>query len=211
MFRSDLPHQPNWKRTIALRLDRQTAERIWVTTCDKYLEIASAEKHPAAAKIHLDVILPSIAFHLSAREIGLPSDASLSIVKSVAMRNAKPKAGFMKVLKYLPGAFWLFRIISPRVLKRDFAKAGFEVEWIENNSTSIAFDINKCLYVDLFGKYDCLDIAPIFCGIDDYWYEPLAPTINWKRAGTLAKGACCCDFRFSNGSSTFDPPSKPKN
>lgn len=190
------PHQATWKSAIASRFDPKTAKQLWLATRAKYVELSHIEKHPTAAEEHLAAIVPSIALHLSARDIGLPTDLSLDIIHNVAMQNAKAKARFMKVLKHVPGAFRLFRFFSPRILKRDYAKAGFEVEWIEESQNRIAFNIKKCLYVDLFRKYDCVEIGPIYCRIDDYWYEPLAPTIHWTRTGTLASGASCCDFRF---------------
>ena len=193
---SKLPNRRRWKKAIFSQLDRDVSERLLKAMRAKYFEISSVEQHPAAAKEHLKEILPSVALHLSAREIGVPIDVSLEIIKLVAMENAKVKARYLKAIKYLPGSFRLFRIFSPRILKRDFEKAGFKVEWVENSQNRIAFNINKCLYVDLFRKYDCIETCQIYCSIDDFWYEPLAPVISWKRTGTLARGAKCCDFRF---------------
>lgn len=192
------PDAARWRAAICATANSLLAANVWEDSQRNFATLASAELplHPLAAKVHLRQILPSIAVALAAREHRLPAEDARAVIRDVAFKNAMWKSIFLRVLKYLPGAFLLFRLVTPRVLHADYLSAGFKVSWIENSSRSLAFDVTRCLYVDLFEKYDVRDIAPIFCEIDDLWYAPLAPRIGWCRTGTIAEGADRCDFKF---------------
>lgn len=91
----------------------------------------------------------------------MPKEVSPDIIGAVAMKSAKTKVIFTKIVKHLPGVFRFFWVFSPRILKRDFAEARFEVEWVEDSQNRVAFNIKKCHSVNLFRKYRCLEIGPL--------------------------------------------------
>ena len=42
----------------------------------------------------------------------------------------------------------------------------------------------------------CPELCPLYCENDDIAFAGLAPKITFRRTGTLASGAPCCDFHF---------------
>ena len=42
----------------------------------------------------------------------------------------------------------------------------------------------------------CPELCPLYCENDDIAFAGLAPKITFRRTGTLASGALCCDFHF---------------
>jgi len=148
------PNSTRWRAAIFATVKPSLAKKVWEDS-QQYFETLVCNEltlHSTAAKVHLRSILPSIAVALTAQKHRLPQEDTHTIIRKVALRNAKLKTILLRVLKYLPGAFQLFRLVAPRVVQEDYSSAGFRVNWIETGNRCLAFDVTRCLYVDLFEK-----------------------------------------------------------
>ena len=115
---------------------------------------------------------------------------------------------FMRTVALEAGAK-LQKIVKPRFMRRIFMKgfgvvgskmfgetAGFEQKLYENKSTHLRMDILACPYLRHCIAADARELAPLFCANDEYAYGNL-PGIEFKRAGTLARGNDRCDFELT--------------
>ena len=141
------------------------------------------------------------ALRTDGADVGL----GITVLTPVARRLATGRRRRLALLKKLPGAYALFRLATPLALWAGYSRAGFELRWRERGRHAVAFDVTRCLYVDIFRRYGALELVPVFCAVDDYWYEQLRPVIGWHRTTTLATGGRCCDFRYENPHCTGVP------
>jgi len=152
------PYKSRWRTAIFATVKSSLATNVWEDSQRHFETLATNEwpLHSKSAHVHLRSILPSIAFALAAQEHYLSQEDAYSIIRKVALRNAKLKTILLSSLKHLPGAFQLFRLVAPRVLQEDYSSAGFRINWVENGRHRLAFDVTRCLYVDLFKKSNSL-------------------------------------------------------
>jgi len=72
---------------------------------------------------------------------------------------------------------------------------GFETKVVKGNKNEMGFDTTKCIFTTILGELNRIDLACMFCGLDEYMYSNL-PGITFIRKGTCSRGDKCCDFRF---------------
>ncbi|MDF2678443.1 MAG: L-2-amino-thiazoline-4-carboxylic acid hydrolase [Bacillota bacterium] len=97
-------------------------------------------------------------------------------------------------LEFIPGYFYMFRsIMIGTVNKSD----NWVTEVIKNDSTSVEYNITKCLWYDACVENDCLELCKIFCDVDHVIYDSMKK-VKFIRTGTLGTGSKCCDFCFLN-------------
>lgn len=98
------------------------------------------------------------------------------------------------VLEFIPGYFYMFRkIMAGAVNKSD----NWATEVIKNDSTSVEYNITKCLWYDACVENDCPELCKIFCDVDHVIYDSMKK-VKFIRKGTLGTGSKCCDFCFFN-------------
>jgi hypothetical protein len=98
------------------------------------------------------------------------------------------------MFEFIPGYFYMFRtIMSGTVNKSD----NWVTEVIKNDSTSIEYNISKCLWYDTCIENDCPELCKIFCDADYVIYGSMKK-VKFIRTGTLGTGNKCCDFCFLN-------------
>lgn len=86
------------------------------------------------------------------------------------------------------------RLLIPRMMCSANGK-GFETRIVKGNKNEMGFDTTKCIFTTILTELKRLDLACMYCGIDEYMYSNL-PGITFKRSGTCSRGDLCCDFRF---------------
>ena len=58
------------------------------------------------------------------------------------------------------------------------------------------FDVSRCHFVELLQAVGESDLAPLFCEVDEHFFDGRQRPVVLRRSGTLARGADHCDFRF---------------
>ncbi|MHA2362601.1 MAG: L-2-amino-thiazoline-4-carboxylic acid hydrolase [Candidatus Hodarchaeales archaeon] len=74
----------------------------------------------------------------------------------------------------------------------------FELIEVIENKTEIGFDLNKCIYFDIFQKNKRPELGPILCEFDFILARTLSKWIVFERTETIASGGICCNFRLKN-------------
>ena len=149
-------------------------------------------------QVHLEgQILPGIAVYEMLQTV-LPKEQALQCVHDyVEQRAWKIRHIFVRLLR-LPG---LYRRVPPifekSVHKMFGASAGFTFVFHPAPAGSIRFDMTRCPYHTLCGKYGCPELCHCFCDSDDITYDNLHPKLLWHRTKTLGRGDDCCDFGLS--------------
>ncbi len=80
----------------------------------------------------------------------------------------------------------------------------WDSEVTEYNSKRFKFNIHRCLYNDLCIKYDCKELAPMFCAGDYHVFGDMK-RLKFYRSQTLGEGGEMCDFNFENNPKDVKP------
>ncbi len=80
-----------------------------------------------------------------------------------------------------------------------FSQGGaLELEFIEESATTIAFNVTRCKYAEMYRKHGLSDFGFLLsCGRDFALLEGFNPNLRLKRTQTIMEGADHCDFCFS--------------
>ncbi len=72
----------------------------------------------------------------------------------------------------------------------------FQCKTVIDNSEEFGFDLNHCVYFDIFKENNCEDIAPLLCDYDTIISENISPWVTFDRKETIAEGFERCTFRY---------------
>ncbi|MHA2060382.1 MAG: L-2-amino-thiazoline-4-carboxylic acid hydrolase [Candidatus Ranarchaeia archaeon] len=81
---------------------------------------------------------------------------------------------------------------NARLYDNDF----FQMKTVEESPDRFGFDINRCLYVEIFQQNNRLDLAPILCAYDYLLSDNIADWVQFDRQETIANGDLRCTFRY---------------
>ncbi|MHA1904043.1 MAG: L-2-amino-thiazoline-4-carboxylic acid hydrolase [Candidatus Thorarchaeota archaeon] len=73
----------------------------------------------------------------------------------------------------------------------------FQLKIVEDDSTQFGFDINKCIYFDIFRENGRAELAPILCEYDFILSANVDDWVRFERDETIADGYPQCKFRYS--------------
>lgn len=93
--------------------------------------------------------------------------------------------------------FWgLIKKIVPLGFKMS-SGYGWKYTWYKKNpnKNEFKFECNKCIYQQIFKKYNLVQFGPKFCKNDIIVYGELSKT-DFIRTGTICRGDDKCDFKF---------------
>ena len=102
----------------------------------------------------------------------------------------------MASLARLPFAYTWYRLGVKKHMAKHFPPEGWETQWVRCDGKEIHFNLHTCLYQTVTQALGCPELCPLYCENDDIAFAGLAPKITFRRTGTLASGAPCCDFHF---------------
>ena len=140
-------------------------------------------------------ILPRISLYKALQEIFGEQKIAYDTVQKYMFAMVGPKLNQQySMLEFIPGYFYIFRkIMAGTVNKSD----NWVTEVVKNDSTSVEYNITKCLWYDACVENDCPELCKIFCDVDHVIYASMKK-VKFIRTGTLAAGDKACDFRFLN-------------
>ena len=72
----------------------------------------------------------------------------------------------------------------------------FRLKEISSTKEEFVFDINRCIYQEVFKKFGREDIGPIMCEYDSIIADNVSEWVRFEREETIASGCDKCTFRF---------------
>ncbi len=187
-----------WEHALAERFGVHKAALTAAKVQARYADLFDGRPHFAnyALRMHLEShILPGIALYQVLREEVKDSAEALAIVDQCfsAHVQASSMARQTRLVDRLPGGFALLRLANRLVLRTEFPKQGWQIEWVEDSPKRIAYNITGCFYLTVLESYGVPELTAHFCALDDQLYGSLK-TIAWERTETLGRGDLRCNF-----------------
>ncbi len=145
--------------------------------------------------VHLQQILPCIAFYEALLEKTNDKDEALKLYKEWGFDSLKRFANFIKKLMKI-GLYKKMPIIFDKAIDKLFGtEAGFKS--VKHPELPVfSRDIIICPYFETCKKYGYPELTQFFCKSDDITYGNMHPKLVWKRTKTIGRGDDCCDFRL---------------
>ena len=149
---------------------------------------------PKGVRMHTDRrIFPSAAIYLTVKRVFGQREA-YSIIENAAAQGCKGIAKKLASLMRIPGMRGLFISMWDPLTRRIFGEnSGFQNVFYPKEKGAYRMDIIACPYCRYFTELGCPELTKIFCANDDRVYGNL-PGLEFKRTGTLGRGADRCDF-----------------
>jgi hypothetical protein len=152
-----------------------------------------------ALQRHLDEnILPGLALYQVLRDDGYAEDKALEIAGGAFEAWGDRQRRTMAMMGKLPFYYGAIRLLVRPMMSRAFPCQGWDIAWREVSAQVVAFDIQRCFYLDTLRAYGVEELTSIYCDLDDLIYEGVSPHVAWERTRTLGRGDDVCDFRFRN-------------
>lgn len=165
---------------------------VYLRTAALLAENANASK---ALQMHLNQLLPTIAFYEAAKHITGSTQAALDFMEEWAFAEMKKLIPAMQFLMKL-GLYRLMPTFCGWALDRMFGRsAGFDYRLVPD-APKFSVDMTRCPYVETCVKYGVPEVTQFACRADDVTYGNLHPRLVWVRTQTLGMNGECCDFRL---------------
>lgn len=74
--------------------------------------------------------------------------------------------------------------------------SSFEPVFIQNDDGVLKFQLNKCIYFEVFKVHNELALAPILCNYDEIFAEAVDEWILFTRPKMIAEGDNYCEFKY---------------
>lgn len=149
---------------------------------------------PKGVHMHTDKrIFPSAAIYLTVKGVFGQREA-YSIIENAAAQGCKGIAKKLAFLMRIPGMRGLFISMWDPLTRRIFGtNSGFQNVFYPKEKGAYRMDIIACPYCRYFTELGCPELTKIFCENDERVYGNL-PGLEFRRTGTLGRGADRCDF-----------------
>lgn len=194
-----VPNLDIWKEKMQSRYDEAAFERIVQTVRLEYQNLYTDHRHinQRATRWHLsNRILPALALYRSLLGEHQEKDLALSETKALiwACEEQRYKS-YIRLLHMFPGLLVLRGVMTLQ-MRLYFPSSTWQITWLENNQRRIAFNIRRCIYLDILRDHGTPELTAVFCKMDEYLANTFPAHIGFMRTKTLASGADCCDFCY---------------
>ncbi len=141
-------------------------------------------------------ILPGIALYDTFLNSGSSQAEALTKFALFNQIYFRKMASAYRLLGKLPMFYSLLRVLTKKSMSVTYPCAGWTTKWLENSSSTIAFDVSCCFFQNVLRSYKREELLKYFCLIDDEVYGNMSNRVKWARTKTLGRGDLICDFRF---------------
>lgn len=160
-------------------------------------------RNSEAIRWHMDKnMLPVISIYQAFKLLmDTPSNALkyTDEVMQITRLNTQKKN---QLIGKFPFGYSLFKMFCKTVVKKQYPKQGWDIQWIQTDRKETCFHMKSCIYVETTQKYGCPELCPLFCKNDNVVLAGYKPAIVFERNRTIANGDNYCDFHFKNGKCT---------
>lgn len=94
-------------------------------------------------------------------------------------------------MEVVPGFFYIYRAVFLKIMRTTTLQESTQVK----GKGYYDITITKCLWHEACVRFECPELCPLFCDVDDVTYGGLRK-IGFSRSQTLGYGGDCCDFHF---------------
>ena len=94
-------------------------------------------------------------------------------------------------MEVVPGFFYIYRAVFLKIMRTTALQESTQVK----GEGYYDITITKCLWHDACVRFECRELCPLFCDVDDVTYGGLRK-IGFSRTKTLGYDGDCCDFHF---------------
>ncbi|MDX9863606.1 MAG: L-2-amino-thiazoline-4-carboxylic acid hydrolase [Anaerolineaceae bacterium] len=151
------------------------------------------------SQLHVDqLVVPALAlYQILLEKIGDRTQAVTEVQEVLFCGPVGKVARVAGLLKIVPGSHSVLRRVVRLANRIAFSGAGFDIRYTADDDQAVAFDIHRCLYLDVLTGYGAPELTPVFCYFDDYIAKFFPDEITWKRQSTLGRGGPYCDFCYA--------------
>lgn len=156
------------------------------------------KQEPKAVKAHtFKKIYPTIATYQAMLNLRIPKDQCIAFFDHYLSKQAIPQARMIQIALKIPFLYKCMPAIFKWMTVNNFGEAaGFHAKFYDTPKTTCKFDMTKCLFYETCKRYECIELVPCFCHVDDVTNGHMHPYIHWHRLGTIGEGYEVCDFQI---------------
>lgn len=141
-------------------------------------------------------ILPTAALYRVLQQQGMDKAAAKALLEDYVFDETEKATASLKTLGKLPFFFSLFRSVLKKRLPAIYPDEGWRKTWVADSADEVAFNMDSCLYLEIFTQLGVPELCDIFCRVDEISYGDISRRLSFERTETLAKRNPRCDFRF---------------
>ena len=158
----------------------------------------NAEEPKAVKRLTHTDLYPTLALYQSVLAEGKLSRAEAArFLYDARAEAAEPDAESLRKAMRIPGAYHLMPAAFRLMTHLKFGpKAGFRFHFYPVGFSRVKFDMLRCPYCEICGRYGCPELVVAFCHTDDVTNERMHPRLHWHRTQTLGGGGEKCDFQL---------------
>lgn len=197
-----MPFRNAWRKTLAKEKGSALANCLIKKAQANYAALYSSRKtlSTRTLQIHLErFLLPALGMYQALRAEGDGREAALETVEDLFSMELKPLKKGIELVGRTPFLFRAVRASIRFAMKLIFPPKGWEAEWLEVSSKTVAFNIHGCVYFETLNAYGAPELTTVFCALDNFVFDDVSPFIDWERTQTIGRGGAYCDFRFYPG------------
>ena len=114
---------------------------------------------------------------------------------ALELTRASVRAGALPFLERMipPLSLEHFAREGPALARRFFNAEG-EARLVD--SRTLAFDVQRCRFVELLAAAGAAELSPLMCEVDGEFFDGHRRPVTLRRRHTIAGGDAVCDFRF---------------
>lgn len=142
-------------------------------------------------------ILPRIALYKVLGEYAGDEERTNIMRKYMLDVVASKKHASTARMEVVPGFFYIYRAVFLKIMRTTALQESTQVK----GRGYYDITITKCLWHDACVRFECPELCPLFCDVDDVTYGGLRK-LGFSRSKTLGYGGDCCDFHFYQKEST---------
>ena len=158
--------------------------------CNEYANL------PKKERVHTEqMIFPRAALYMQMTK-HIAKERAIDLLMKAIRIGVEPD---IKRLRWLTKPVFmrsLFLKAFYKILSISFnEEAGFQTKFQEASNKRLRVDVLQCPYYKYCSLLDCKELTATFCYSDDCIYSNLTG-IDYRRNGTIGRGANRCDFDF---------------
>lgn len=189
----------NIRKELVRRYGEEETAKVWADAGRRLEELCARYAHlPEKVKAHTEGQMFRMAAVYFAIKEAHPEDA-MELLETGVKNEGQRVVKLLSVPLRIPGMDRVMLVIFAKMLDASFGEdAGFRSTKHCISTDEVRFDIHQCPYCKYLTEIGCPELIRFSCEIDDIIYGNL-PGLEFRRTGTIGKGADKCDFCLKRG------------
>lgn len=139
-------------------------------------------------------LFTSLALEQVFEDIGKSRKESIEIVKNAMYKYIEPQVEEMKKLSKSKYFIPFLKVTMPIKFKLTLGY-GWQLEFPKASADEFKMTTHKCIFSEIFSKYNIPEMTAIFCHVDDILYKNL-PGADFIYTEQIGTGGKVCDYTF---------------